>query len=147
MTLLTPYPDWNVPRLDLTIARNVQRVELAQIPLESIIQFKGFHPASRYRCKITDIEGERMIKIWLNLTSQCVIGPIRNIVAEDMINRRVELAVMEVDKNYVMPYFKYPSGNEKNETVLDYSQARTEPYTSILLQEPEYHPETMELVK
>ncbi len=143
MTLFTPYPDWDLPILDLAKASEVQKLDLTAVPLESTVLFYGTDYASEYVCTITEMERERMIKVWWNpkVKSQCALGPLVNVVAfdiTDVINATIKKGVMQVGRQYVMPYFdhrKQPDG--RIYTFLDYSRLRTEPYTKILLQTPE----------
>lgn len=140
MTRFTPYPDWNAPGYHTLVGREVQRVVLAEVPFDTFIEFQGHHSASNYLCKVVEMERERMVKVWFNRSAQCVIGPIRNIVAvtmEDIHQKSGEEGVMEIGKMYVMPYFIHSREGGKLNTNVDYSQIRTEPYRRILLNTPE----------
>src|SRR3989338_3052859 len=140
-TLFTPYPDWNFPLFDHRAAREVQRVVLADVALDSLIEFMGTHPSSIYHCKVVEMGGKRKVKVWFNPDAQCVIGPIGNITAysleEAASSCKVEEGVMEVGKMYVMPHFTHQLEGERWETTLDYARRRFEQYKKIRILTPE----------
>ena len=142
---LVPHSDWNVPGLDYTKARGVQRVNLREVPLESVIEFYGVHPASRYRCRIIGAGGEREIKIWFSHLANCAIGSIDSIISMDLKKFQpgaeeatfMERAVMEIGKLYMMPHFEHRQQDGRHSIALNYSTRRGEGYSRILLQVPE----------
>ena len=140
------FPDRNAPAFDYANAREVQRVDLREIPLESVIEFWGVHTISIYLCKVTEAAPEdRKIKIWFNRLANCAVGSIDSILSIDLKKNQpgadeatfVERAVMEVGKLYMMPTFDHPWHDGRYSTVLNHSASRGEGYTRILLQMPE----------
>lgn len=138
MTLLAPFPDWNYPLMTMAAAREVSRVDLREVPLESMILFTGTHSVSAYMCRIEWYEGERKIKIWSRPDVNCVIGSIdlieSNYYDENLGKEMTEKAVMEINKGYSMPYFRSEMKEGVRNVIVDYSRGRVEGYTSIFLQ-------------
>ncbi|MBI2542014.1 hypothetical protein HYV80_04860 [Candidatus Woesearchaeota archaeon] len=131
-----PFPDCNTPEIDLETAETPDRADLKELPLETVIQFYGYHPASRYTAKLTQDEaGRRVIKIWFAHNLPCAIGPIENIrSSEGLTGEGLERGVMQIGKNYDLPTFAY-HGKEFKELGLSLDW-RCEPYTKIYVQRP-----------
>ena len=83
------------------------RVELSELPVETIVQFYGLHPDSKYICKIVGSETEKKIKIWFKGNNPCAIAPLERMVSIDNKNGETEYGVIEVDKGYILPHFYY----------------------------------------
>lgn len=115
-----------------------KRIELAKVPIGTVIEFKGQHPDSEYICKIVGSENERKIKIWFKGRNPCALAPIEDIVSFQfpISETNLEKGVMEVGKSYVLPHFYYdydtPQGTKLNIDPV----VRTEPYTKLFIKSP-----------
>ncbi len=67
------------PSIDQTLYKEVDRVNLQNLPEGTIVLFKGLHPASNYVIQVlgSNIDIEREVKLWYVGTSgpACFIGP------------------------------------------------------------------------
>ncbi|MBI4143440.1 hypothetical protein HY487_00995 [Candidatus Woesearchaeota archaeon] len=128
-----PFQEFGAPVIDTEKAEMLARVDLRELPLETVIEFHGRHPVSIYTAKLTtDEEGRRLIKIWLNRRASCAIGPIDSVISCEAPGIGVERGVMQVGQLYLMPTFRYL----ERELRLDFGDTRVEPYTKIYVQRP-----------
>ena len=124
-----PFPEYSQPKFSITRAVEHRRVDLRELPLDSLVQFYGTNPASVYIAKLCGDEEGKKIKIWWgDHIANCIMGPVDEIVSfeKGMIN--LEEGVMELGKNYFMPTFIIMDG----ETII--GDAKTETYRKILVQ-------------
>jgi len=130
------FPEYGAPLIDREKAETPHRVDLRGLPLDTIVEFHGKHPVSRYIAKLTEDESGRKIKIWLNREANCAIGPIDSVVSLEIPSFAVQKGVMEIGKNYVMPNFNYRREGEHLVLTLNFYNARTESYTKLFVQRP-----------
>lgn len=131
-----PFPDWDAPQIDESKATLVDRVNLYEVPLKTLIHFRGVHPDSLYYCKIAEHDGEKAIKIWFKQRANCAIGSLKHIGSLNP-DWSMEHGVMTIGRGYVLPQFDYENKEGKIHTILNYNQIRTEPYRQIVVQMPE----------
>lgn len=125
------------PAFENTMATSVTRVNLREVPLETVILFCGFHPDSWYLAQVVGPNSERQVKLWHKENGKAVIGSIDAIISfrniQDFLNKTVERGVMEVGKQYILPYFSHTIEDGTSKVVLEGSR-RIEYYTEIHVQ-------------
>lgn len=124
------------PEFDVSKAEEVERVDLREVPLETLLRFHGNHTDSWYIVQVTGSEQDRKAKIWHKARANAAIAPIDSILTyadiSELTAGHVERGIMEVGKNYILPNFGYDSEG----VTLKTDRPRSEGYTKILVQEP-----------
>ncbi len=160
MSEFIEFPEYGAPNIDRETAETPDRIDLRDLPLDTLIEFHGVHPVSRYLVQLTDItrmqeigarlqksmqlpesQSGKYIKVWwLNHTeSNCAVGPLDGLAwFEDSPEERY---LMAIGKSYTIPYFTYREGEAGSlELKLSFAEARFEAYTKIFVQRPRASP-------
>lgn len=111
------------------------RVELQELPVGTVVQFYGSHPDSKYIGLIVGTDDHKQIKVWLKGRGNGAVGNLDAIVSLNFGDcpNPLEEGVMELGRNYVIPYFLY--GRDDN-LILQTTNRRIEHYTKIFVLKP-----------
>ena len=109
--------------------KEVQRIDLRELPLDAVLQFRGIHPDAAYICKVVGPESSRQIKIWYKGRGGCAVTSIDTIGSWDDYWKK-HGGIMEVDAQYMIPYFEYDRDRNLR---LNFGEGRIESYTQILV--------------
>ncbi len=110
------------PLINQTLYKEVDRVNLQNLPEGTIVLFKGIHPASNYVIQVlgsnTDIERE--VKLWYVGTSglACFIGPqsgcfktkaknLASFTIDEMFDKKILECVIKRGGQYLLPEFAW----------------------------------------
>ena len=109
--------------------KEVQRIDLRELPLDTVLQFHGIHSDATYICKVVGPESSRQIKIWYKGRDGCAVTSIDTIGSWDDDWKKQE-GIMKVYAQYMIPYFEYDRDRNLR---LNFGEGRIESYTQILV--------------
>ncbi|OGI64705.1 hypothetical protein A2642_01895 [Candidatus Nomurabacteria bacterium RIFCSPHIGHO2_01_FULL_39_10] len=148
--IFTPHQKENPPYIDITLYKEVNRVDLKNLPEGTRVLFSGLHPASNYLVEVLgtpELGLKRDVKLWYlgsgsfnSFGAVCLIGPQSGCLktkAKNLysftINNRIQRkpddeGILELGKQYMLPTFGW---DYKKELYADTNNIRLEAYTKI----------------
>ncbi len=140
------------PQIDQTRYKEVDTVNLYNLPQGTIVLFKGTHPASNYIIEVlgsSQLNSEQEVKLWYvgsdGLTKfgtpACFIGPgtgclktkAKNLASfklgrELFRDKKTSEGILKKREEYLLPLFSW---KENKELYANYRESRIETYTKI----------------